>query len=888
MHNMARWTYKLPLLLRSLLRKGKAEDELDDELRFHMENLIEEHVTQGMSPKDARFTALRELGGIEQHKEECRDARGIRWLDELRQDLGYGVRTLGRSPGFTISAVVTLAIAIGVNIAVFSVVNSVLLRPLPYERPDELVVPISSEFGEEYVDGYSPPYYRVLRQRNTVCQDMGLFDIEPGDLTGGSGPENLKVAFMTASVFDVLRVQAAKGRIFASVDDKPGSANLVLLSDRLWKRRFMSDPGIIGKVLHLNDQAYTVVGIMPDGFDFPSSDTEMWSPFNVANAGIFNIPTARQAGLHVIARLRPGSSLKQATSDFKTIRASFGYSNDFRIVRWNDYLVRKMRTALLLLLGAVGFVLLIACSNVASLLLVRGESRRKELAIRSALGASTSRLIRHSLTESGLLSLTGRVLGLLLANWMLNVVVTLAPTGIAAPDNVRLDGNVLVFALAAILTSMLAAGLLPAFKGCKADTSVMMKGEALSTPTPRLGARHALIISELALALILLAGAGLMIRTMLNLMRIDLGFDARNVLTVQLDSSIRKGPQDNAGRLAYYDRRTAVIQNLVERLAALPGVEAAAATTNLPLNEGGFARVTKEGNKNSVSSLWADEYAVTPDYFRVLGITLLKGRFFDNTDGKNSPLVAVVDKAMADRFWPSMDPLGKQVRYGAGPWHTVVGVVSTVRSYGLKSGRMGMFADAGQIFFPATQPAAAVLVGPTLAIRTRVDPLSLVEAVRQEVWKFDKDQPVSDVATLESLVSDFTAGPRFYMALLTAFAMIALVLAAVGSYGVTSYWVAQRTHEIGVRLALGAQRGDVLRMVVRQGMVLTIVGLIIGLAGSLALTRLLSGMIYGLTATDTTTYVSTCAFLGLSSLGACYIPALRATRIDPLAALRQE
>jgi putative ABC transport system permease protein len=907
---MPEWREEIGKRLAGLNLEPTREAEIVEELAQHLEDRYHELLVGESTEAEACAMALAELsdkqfladelGQVERMvKRESTvwgaSARKSNFIADLWQDLHYGVRALRRSPGFATAAAITLALGIGANIAVFSIVNGVLLRPLPYDRPDELVVPISMPTANEGggLDAYAPLHYRVLREQNSVFQDMGMFKVESADLTGWGNPESLKAAFITASVFDVLRVKAEIGRVFSAQEDIPGGGNIVLLSDRLWKRRFLGDPGIIGKSLRLNDQPYTIIGVMSESFEFPSSDTDIWSPFNVANAEIFNAPTARQAGLNVIARLRAGASLEQATNNIRAIKSTFGvrYPDDVRLTRWDNYLVGETRTALLLLLGAVGFVLLIACSNVANLLLIRGESRRKELAIRSALGASTSKLILHSLTESGLLSLMGGILGLFLAIWMVKAVMTLAPARISRLDQVKLDGNVLAFTLAATLISMLLAGLLPAFKGCKADTSGMMKGESSLTGTTRSTARHALIISELALALILLAGAGLMIRTMIYLMRIDLGFDARNVLTVRLLNPVRKGPQDNAGRSAYYDQRAAFVQDLLEKLAALPGAEAAGATSNLPLGEGLFVRVTKESTQSSStpSSLWADPYAITHDYFRVLSVALLKGRLFNSTDNKNSPPVVIVDKLMAERFWPSVDPLGKRVRIGAGPWHTVIGVISNVRSYGLKSRRKGMFIDSGQIFFSAAQRGGPLtLVSPILTIRTNIDALHLVDAVRREVWKLDPNQPISRVATLESVVSDVSAEPRFYMALLTAFAATAFVLGMVGIYGVTSYWVAQRTHEIGVRLALGAQGSDVLRMVVGQSMALTAAGLTIGLAGSLALTRFLSGMIYGLTATDPTTFVSTCVLLGAASLGAAYIPARRATRVDPLAALRHE
>ncbi len=902
---MPDWKKEIETRLKGLRLDPTREAEIIDELAQHLEDRYQEALNGGATVEQASRAVLGELSEKQSLADELKRVERlvkhepIVWgVSAVKNsaanfwgDLCYGFRTLRRSPGFTTAAVITLALSLGANIAVFSIVDSVLLRPLPYDRPDELVVPIAmpktNEEGGLYP--YAPLDYRALREQNSVFQDMGMFKVESVDLTGGGDPENVRAAFVTASVFDVLRVRAAIGRVFNAEDDRPGNEKVVLLSEQLWRRRFSGDPGIVGRSLRLNDQPHTVIGVMSEEFEFPDSDTHVWSPFNVANAEIFNAPEARITGQNVIARLRAGVGLEQATNNIRIIKSSFfGYSDNVRLIRWDQYLVGETRTTLLLLLGAVGFVLLIACSNVANLLTIRGESRQKELAIRSSLGASTSRLIRHSLTESGLLSLMGGILGLFLAVWLVKIAMLLAPAGIFIPERIRLDRNVLAFTLGATLTSMLLAGFLPALKGCKVDTSGMMKGEGSVSRTSRSTSRLALITSELALSLILLVGAGLMVRTMLYLLHLDLGFDAGNVLTAQIAATPGEVTQRRGGN---YDQREAFAQDLVERLAALPGVEAAAATSNLPLgDESGFLRVRKESAQGADkrSSLWTDDYVVTHDYFRALGVTLLKGRFFNSADNKNSAPVAIVDTATAEHFWPAEEPLGKRVRTGDGPWHTVVGVISNLRTYRLKSRRKGMFTDSGEIFFSAAQPRRRYLVSPTLVIRTRIDPLSLADAVRREVWKLDPNQPVTKMATMESIVSDFTAEPRFYMALLTAFAAIALVLGIVGIFGVTSYWVTQRTHEIGVRLALGAQSGDVLRLVMKQGMLLTGAGLAIGLAGSLVMTRYLSGMIYGLKVTDPTTFVSTCVLLGAASLAAAYIPARRATRVDPLVALRHE
>ena len=892
------WPDRILLRVRALFQRGRFEGEMDEELRFHLESQIEDHIKRGMNPDEARRAALLHFGGVDKTKEECRDTRWTRFPENLWQDLRHGFRTLHNDRGYTLAALLTLTLGIGANIAIFSIVNGVLLRPLPYDKPDELFVFVALDEGRKDLDldATSPPFYRAWRERNTVFQEIGLFTTEPMDLTGEGEPERLNACYATSATFGVLRVKASYGRIFDAQEDTPGAARVVILSDGFWKRRFGGDKNVLGKTIRLSDRLYTVLGIMPLGFRFPNEDTDLWAPYNVELAEVFNATTARFAGNNLVARLKPGVSRKQAEDNINGIvsqlRIEYPKTTDKpdkRLMPLHEHIVGKVRPALLILLGAVGFVLLVVCSNVANLALMRSEARRREMAIRVALGASTCRLIQHSLTESALLSLAGGGLGLLLASWIGRALVRMAPVQIPRLGEIGMDGRMVAFLLTAAAFSTLFAGLLPALRASRPDVSETIKegGSASPGASSRSTARKLFVVCELALALILLAGAGLMIRSVLHLLRLDLGFDASNVLTMRLARPLSKGYKE--GWKVESQRRMALFHQLIERIKGLPGVQSVGATTTLPLRPTILLMITadKQSNAPRELELWTDPYWVVPDYFAAMGIPILRGRAFNSADGVKPPSVVIIDATMARRFWPGEDAIGKRLKQGfhddPNEWLTVVGIVPHVQKNQLGVQDLGWFAHTEQVYFPETEE-----VSMCFAIRTRVDPLSLVEAVRREVWKLDKNQPVSDVAAMESLVSAFTAEPRFYMYLLSTFAALALILGAMGIYGVTSYWVAQRTHEIGVRMALGAQSKDVLRMVLRQSVVMTAVGLALGIGGALALTRFLTGMIYGLTANDPAAFASVSALLAIVAVAASFIPARRATEVDPMVALRYE
>ena len=703
-------------------------------------------------------------------------------------------------------------------------------------------------------------------------------------------PEQLNQACASSEVFEVLRVRAALGRVYTAKEDMPGRERTILLSDRLWRRRFNANPAILGNTLRLDDEQYIVLGVMPHEFNFPSNDTDLWTPFNSKLPASFYDRGGALAGQNVIARLKPGVSLEQATSNTHSImrtRVPAIVADRYcgSLIRLQDYKVGKIRPVLLLLLGAVGFVLLVACANIANLLSIRGESRNKEIAVRAALGASTYRLIRQSLTESAMLSFAGGGLGLLLAFWIKMAIVRYGPAQIPRLDQISLDWSVVGFSLLSTLLAGIVAGLLPAIKVSRTHVIAAVKegGAASAGGNARSSASRILVVSELALALILLVGAGLMIRSVVYLLRLDLGFDPKNVLAVEfsLPSAARMERMSRSEVAEFLVQRGAFFQQLLEKIRNIPGVESVAATSQLPLQERGLGLISAgpEPASGEKVSVWADVYLVTSGYFATMRIPALRGRIFEGNDRPDAPPVVVIDQTLAQRFWPGQDPIGRQLEYQTKM--TVIGVTQNTRSYGLQS-KYGRSDTSPQVFIPT-----ASRVG-TIVVRTRFDPLKFADEIRRQAWQLNPNQPISKISTMEAQVADFTAEPRFLMMLLSAFAAIALILGTVGIYGVTSHWVVKRTNEIGIRMALGADAVDVLRMVLRQSLVLAIAGITVGLAGAFALTRLMTGMIYGLIPTDPATFATVPLLLGAASVAAAFIPARRAIRVDVIKALRCE
>jgi putative ABC transport system permease protein len=879
---------RLRLRFRALFFRSRMENELQEELRFHLEREIEENIVRGMSPEEARYAAIRGFGGVERVKEESRDVRGVRFVEDLWQDLRYGARMLIKQPGFALIAVVTLALGIGANTAIFSLVNAVLLRPLSYREPDRLVSVQGTNPQKGFkIDRVSPADLADWREQNSVFEQLAASRDAQYNLTGRGEPELIFGYRFSADFFQLLGVNPILGRTFLPEEDRPGSPRVVVLSQRLWQRRFGSDPNIIGQAITLNGEPYTVIGVMPPGFQHPKL-TELWTPLALDPSLMSD---RRQRFLNVVARLRPGITPARAQAQMEQIarRLEQQYpetntGQKVRVIGLRENSVRDVRPALLLMSVSVGFVLLIACANIANLLLARATARRKELAIRLALGASRFRLMRQFLTESMLLSVLGGLCGLLLTFWSASSLLTLAPNNIEnlnipKVEEIPIDGRVLGFSLLLSLLTGVVFGLAPAWRAAQPELTARLKEEGQSSATGSRGRRlqHLLVVAEIALALTLLIGAGLMIKSFLRLQQGTLGLDPRNVLTVQVFL-----PQY---KYADHQKRRGFVQSVSQRLEALPGVQSVGAINWLPLS--GFWNsipFTIEGRPlpKPGEEPEADDRIITPHYFQTMGVRLIQGREFTDQDRKGAPQVAIINETLARRFWPNENPVGKRLNLSdstRGTWWEIVGVVGDVKAFGMdRETHADIYRPYPQIPFPIM----------AFTVRTSADPLSLVTAVRNEIWAVDKDQPLFKVLSMEQLAAESITLRRVSMLLLGTFAVAALILAALGVYGVMSYSVTQRTQEIGVRMALGAQTADVLRLVIRQGMKLVISGVALGLAASFGLTRLMERLLFEVGATDPVTFAVIAVLLTAVALLACYIPARRATKVDPMIALRYE
>ncbi len=879
---------KLSQLWRRLLfyvRRDRFDSELEEEMRFHLEMKVEENLAAGISPDEARYAARRQFGNQTLLRDVSRDMWGFRFLETIAQDLSYGLRMMLKNRGFTVGAIVTLALGIGVNIAIFSVVNSVLLRPLAYHDPDRLVWIGHSAVKPNQASAISPPTFVDYRN---WCQSFenitALMFGSSFNLTGDGGPERLQGRRVSANFFATLGVAPELGRGFLAEEDEPERNRVVVLSHGLWQRRFGADRNIVGKALRLNGQDFTVIGVMPASFRWRTD--ELWSPLALGPDNF----TPRSRGsefLQAIARLRPNVTLQQAQAEVEAIAAQTVRQNpeiypagrDFitrtRLLR--EDLVGDVRLMLLALFGAVGFVLLIACANVANLLLARASARRKEIVIRAALGASRFRLMRQMLTESLLLATLSGLCGLLLARWGIAALLKMNPADLPRLQEITVDARALSFMLGVSMLAVLLFGLAPALQASGIDFQESLKEGCHGSSGGRQRTRKLLVVAEVAMSLLLLAGAGLMIRSFLRLMHVDPGFSPDHVLTMWVELPASKYPE----RL----QRQAFFRQALERIRALPGVSSAGAVGELPLSGAvRSATFTIEGRPtvSNEAPPHSDIRTITPGYFQTMKIPLLKGRDFTEQDDSNGRLVAMIDETLAQLYWPGEDPVGKrlELQFAAEPlWMEIVGVVGRIKHRGLDA------EYKGQIFYPAAQRGT---LGMNLVTRTTIDPLSLVSAVRGAIREVDPEQPIYRVMTMEQVVADAVARPRLTMLLLGVFAALALTLAAVGIYGVIAYSVSQRTHEIGIRLALGAQAADVLRLIIRQVMGLVSAGVGIGLAGALSLTRLMKTLLFGVSATDPLTFTVITLLLALVALLACWLPARRAAQVDPIVALRNE
>ena len=793
-------------------------------------------------------------------------------METLLQDVRYAIRMLFKKPGFTTVVLITLALGIGANTAIFSVVNGVLIQPLPFKEPDRLVAVLEAnpKISNEPV-GASFPNFTDWEEQNQVFEHMAAFRVQYLTLIGEDEPLRVTGQCVSSAFFPMLGAEPVLGRTLLPKEENTGQRKVVVLSHGFWQRHFGGDPAVLDRTLTLDGSQFTVIGVMPPGFRF-LKDADVWTPLDVP-APLQQMRGARF--LQVIARLKPGISLEQARAGMGTLAGQlenqYSQSNSgwgVSLTALRDKVVGDVSLGLLVLLAAVGFVLLIACANVANLLLTRGATRQKEIAIRVALGAGRRRLIQQLLTESTLLGLLGGGLGLLLALWGIDALRALSPSNLPRIEEIRIDGRVLGFTLIVSLFTGLLFGLAPTRQATRIDLQETLK-EGGSSMSSRRFLRGLLVISEIALSLILLVGAGLLGRSFLRLLSVDPGFRTENLLTMEISLPQYKYRQDH--------QRTEFFQQLLERAESLPGVRSVALTTVLPLS-GSESKNSFgiEGRENAVAN-WASLRLISPDYFRTMAIPLRNGRTFDARDAKDPPDAVIINEILARRFWPDEDPVGKRILFGdSGP--TIVGVVGNIKHAGLEA----EYEPEMYVPFPE-QSSQLVLVA-----RADSAAIALAGPLRALVHSIDKDQPVENFSTMEEVVSRSVAQPRFLAILLGAFATLALALAGVGVYGVISVSVAQRTREMGIRMALGAQPRDILRLVLGEGMALAVIGVTAGLLGSFAVTRLISSLLYQVSAVDPITFIVISLLLTAVALAASFIPARRATRVDPMVALRYE
>jgi predicted permease len=900
---MPDWNQAIRKQLADLNLAPTREAEIIEELAQHAEDRYRELESGGATDAEARRLTLDELGSHQLLASELRavertdapepvvlgGAGKARFLSGLGQDLRYGFRTLRKNPGFTAVAILALGLGIGANTAIFSVVNGVLLRPLSYPDPGRVLM-ISETTAEFSRASVAYPNYLDWRRESRSFTDMGAFRSADFNFTGAGQPEQVSGEYVTSSVFGVLGVSPFLGRSFLSEEDRQGAACTVMLTYGFWKTRFGADPNILGRNLTLNAVSCAVVGVMPMDFRF-SPDARIYVPIEQWNSAELHTRESHP-GLRVTGRLKPGVTIEVAQAEMAALGSGLARQypatnagRGAKVVRMKDDMVGYIRSTLLLLVGAVGFVLIIACANVANLLLARSTARKREFAIRAALGAARARVVRQLLTESVLLSLGGAVVGLLLARWGTSLVLAAAPDILPRSQEIGIDPYVLLFTLAVSVATGILFGLAPAFHTANANPQECLKEGARGAGGGRHRTEGVFVAVEMGLAVVLLVGAGLMMQSVWRILQVNPGFNTRSVLTMQVALSPGAQASPTAIRLAY--------QQLVARVGAVPGVRSAAITSLVPLGENDSEIPFWPGSgpqpaQDRMTS--AMFYIVTPDYPSVMQIPLRSGRFFTDRDNTSSPPVVVIDDVLAAHLFKGQNPIGKRMSLIILGSVQIVGVVGHVKHWGLDSDDTAKIRD--QIYFPVLQVPdkflSEAVAGLTLVLRTGPEPLSMVPAVRTQVAGPTRDQPVYAVRTMEQIISGSLAERRFTMLLLIIFAATALLLAAVGIYGVMSYTVTRRTHELGIRTTLGASRGEIVGLVLRQGMKLAAIGMAAGLLAALALTRLMAGLLYGVRPADPATLGAVTLLLGGIAFLACYIPARRATAVDPVVALRCE
>jgi predicted permease len=820
----------------------------------------------------------------------------------LWHDIRYGCRMLWKNPGFTSVVVLTLALGIGANTAIFSVVDAVLLRPLPFPHPEQLVLVRDDLAGRQMENvGMSVPELKDFQQSADTFEEVaGVWPVD-ANLTGSDKPERIELLAVSPNYFSLLGASAKLGRVFGPQDKAEGFAEGVVISDGLWRRMFGADPNVLGRRIYADTDAYTIIGVMPPGFRHPAqtlrNEVDMWATAGFVGTPFNNPPRNVRMLPGAIARLKPGVSVQQAQSQIDSLvsRTREQFPGDYpaesgwsvRLLPVHENLVGNARTTLLVLLGAVGLVLLIGCVNIANLLLARSSARQREMAIRLALGASRRRVVMQLLTESLLLSLLGGAVALLAVVWILDVLVRFVPADIPRLQEVGFDGGVLAFVFGVSVLTGVLFGLVPALQASNPDLTVNLKegGKGAGTGLAGQRFRGALVVTEIALSLVLMIAAGLLLRSFARLMEVNAGFDPHGVLMARIWLPVPNNPEQDPYRPT--EKRAAFVREVLRRASALPGVRNAAIGSGnaVPLlgpHQPGAFTIEEKADADAARPS-AQISSVTPEYFGALGTPLVRGRFFADSDSPESQRVALVDNAAARRFWPNEDPVGRRVKFGGrgsqAPWMTIVGVVGDIKSEGFDQ------PEQPHIYVSALQsPGYAMAV----YLRAEGDPSSLTQALRREVQAVDPNLPVFGERTMDDVVATSLAQRRFALQVVGGFGVLALLLAGVGVYGVVAYSVSQRTREIGIRLALGASNGAILRWVFGQGMKLTLFGMAAGLVGAFALTRLLRGLLFGVSASDPVTYAGLALLLAAVALLACYIPARRATKVDPMVALRHE